>query len=121
MFVGHFALALGSKREAPTVSLGWFIAAVTALDLVWPIFVLAGIERVSVVPGATAVNPLVFDYYPWSHSLLMSLVWGAVLGALALWRGVPRRTAYLIAALVVSHWVLDFITRAPDMPLSPGK
>jgi hypothetical protein len=62
MFVGHFALALGSKREAPTVSLGWFIAAVTALDLVWPIFVLAGIERVSVVPGATAINPLVFDH-----------------------------------------------------------
>jgi hypothetical protein len=120
MFVGHFALALGSKREAPTVSLGWFIAAVTALDLVWPIFVLAGIEKVSVVPGATAFNPLVFDYYPWSHSLLMSLVWGAGLGALALWRGVPRRTAYLIGALVVSHWVLDFITHAPDMPLWPG-
>ena len=48
MFVGHFALALGSKREAPSVSLGWFIAAVTALDLVWPVLLIAGIEKVSV-------------------------------------------------------------------------
>ena len=120
MFVGHFALALGSKREAPTVSLGWFIAAVTALDLVWPVLLLAGVEKVSVVPGATAFNPLVFDYYPWSHSLLMSLVWGIGLGALAIARGISRRTASLLAALVVSHWVLDYITHAPDMPFFPG-
>ena len=120
MFVGHFALALGSKREAPTVSLGWFIAAVTALDLVWPVLLLAGIEKVSVVPGATAFTPLVFDYYPWSHSLLMSMVWGIGLGALAMARAISRRTASWLAALVVSHWVLDYITHRPDMPLYPG-
>lgn len=120
MFVGHVALALATKRVAPTVSLGWFMAAVTALDLVWPIFVLAGIEHVRIVPGAMAFNPLVFDYYPWSHSLLMAIVWGAILAALSRFAGISHRTGVIIWALVVSHWLLDFITHAPDMPFWPG-
>jgi hypothetical protein len=119
MFVGHLALALGAKRAAPAVNLGWFMAGVTALDLLWPLFLLAGIEHVSVVPGATAFNPLVFDSYPWSHSLLMSVVWGVAFVGLARWRAV-RASAILLAALVVSHWVLDFVTHLPDLPLWPG-
>jgi hypothetical protein len=120
MFVGHLALALAGKRAAPSVSLGWLVAAVTASDLLWPVFLLLGVERVRIVPGAMAFTPLVFDSYPWSHSLLMGLVWGAVLAGIARWRGIPARAATLLGALVVSHWVLDFVTHAPDMPLWPG-
>ena len=119
MFVGHLAVALAAKRRAHAVNLGWLMAGVTGLDLVWPIFVLAGIERVSIVPGATAFTPLVFDSYPWSHSLAMACVWGVVLAAIASWRGVAAATGLLVA-MVVSHWVLDFASHAPDMPLWPG-
>ena len=35
MFVGHLAVALAAKRAAPAVNLGWLMAGVTALDLVW--------------------------------------------------------------------------------------
>src|SRR4051812_365085 len=119
MFVGHLALALAAKRQAPAVNLGWYMAGVTGLDLVWPIFVVAGIEHVTILQGATAFTPLVFDFYPWSHSLAMACVWGVVLAVLGRWRtAVP--IGGLLAALVVSHWVLDFITHAPDMPLWPG-
>jgi hypothetical protein len=120
MFVGHLALAFASKRVDPRPSLGWYVAAVVALDLLWPLFLLFGIEHVRVAPGATAFTPLVFESYPWSHSLLMSAVWGALLAGIARWRGVAPRTALLLALLVMSHWVLDFITHAPDMPLWPG-
>lgn len=120
MFVGHLAVALAAKRAAPRLNLGWLVAGVTALDLVWPILVLTGHERVSIVPGATAFTPLVFDSYPWSHSLLMSVVWGVVLAGLARGAGNPRAPVLLLIGLVVSHWVLDFVTHAPDMPLWPG-
>lgn len=120
MFVGHLAVALAGTRVSERTSLGWYIAAATALDLLWPIFLLAGWEHVRIVPGATAFTPLVFDSYPWSHSLLMAAGWGLLLAALARWRGVDSRGVWLIAALVVSHWVLDFVTHAPDMPLWPG-
>jgi len=119
MFVGHLAVALAARRTAPTVSLGWFVAGVMALDLVWPIFLLTGIERVRIVPGATAFTPLVFDSYPWSHSLVMALLWGLLLSGVARIARVHLSTA-LVVALVASHWLLDFISHAPDMPLWPG-
>jgi membrane-bound metal-dependent hydrolase YbcI (DUF457 family) len=119
MFVGHLAVALGAKRAAPRANLAWLMAGVTALDLVWPVFVLAGIEHVRIVPGATAFTPLVFDHYPWSHSLVMAFAWGFVLAAVARRRRVAASSTLLVA-LVVSHWVLDFVTHAPDMPLWPG-
>lgn len=119
MFVGHLALGLAAKKQAPAVNLGWFIAGVCALDLVWPVFVIAGIEHVHADAAATAFTPLVFDSYPWSHSLLMACAWGVVLAAVA-----RRRTAVpvglLLFVLVVSHWVLDVASHAPDMPLWPG-
>jgi hypothetical protein len=119
MFVGHLAVAMAAKRTAPEVNLGWLMAGVTALDLIWPVFVLAGLEHVRIVPGATAFTPLVFDAYPWSHSLVMAVVWGVVLALLGRWRtAVP--VSGLLVALVVSHWVLDFASHAPDMPLWPG-
>lgn len=120
MFVGHTAVALVAKSRMPAVSLGWWMAAAFALDLLWPFFLLAGIERVSIVRGATAFNPLVFDSYPWSHSLTMACVWGILLAAFARARGVRRAGAALLAAVVVSHWVLDFASHTPDMPLWPG-
>ncbi len=119
MFVGHLAVALAAKRQAPKLSLGWLFAAVTLLDLLWPIFLLLGVEQVSLAPG-TPFTPLVFTSYPWSHSLLMSIVWGFGLLGLARALGRPAGAWYLLPALVVSHWVLDFISHAPDMPLWPG-
>lgn len=121
MFVGHLAVALAGKRASPETSLGWYVAAATAADLLWPVFLLVGVEQAHIVPGATAFTPLVFDSYPWSHSLLMLVVWGSLLAGLARWRGANSRAAWLIVALVASHWVLDVVTHAPDMPLWPGR
>ena len=120
MFVGHLAVALAAQRAAPDVNLGWLMGGVTALDLLWPPMLLAGIERASIVPGATAFTPLVFDSYPWSHSLVMALGWGVVFALVARSFGVRRSAGLLLVGLVVSHWVLDFASHAPDMPLWPG-
>src|SRR6185295_2872212 len=81
MFAGHFAVGMAGKRVAPGPSLAWWIAAPNFLDLLWPIFLLLGIESVKIDPGNTAFTPLDLHDYPWSHSLVMSLVWSAVFGA----------------------------------------
>jgi membrane-bound metal-dependent hydrolase YbcI (DUF457 family) len=119
MFVGHLSVALAAKRAAPNASLGWLVGGATALDLIWPVFILLGIEKASITPGVTAFTPITFDSYPWSHSLMMSVVWGLVLVTIARAARVPA-SPVLLVALVVSHWVLDFIAHAPDMPLWPG-
>jgi membrane-bound metal-dependent hydrolase YbcI (DUF457 family) len=120
MFVGHLAVAFAAKRAAPDVNLGWLVAAVSALDLVWPIFILTGIEQVRIEPGATAFTPGVFVHYPWSHSLVMAIVWGLALAGLARVLRVPASASLLLVGLVVSHWFLDVVTHAPDLPLWPG-
>lgn len=120
MFVGHLAVALGAKTARPRVPLIAWLMAAFALDMIWPLLVVAGIETVRIDPGNTAFTPLDFASYPWSHSLLMSVAWGALAGLLASKLWPQSRAGWLVAAAVVSHWVLDFVTHRPDLPLWPG-
>jgi len=120
MFIGHFAVGFAAKKFAPRTSMGLLLSAPLFLDMLWPVFVLVGWERVRIDPGNTRYTPLDFVHYPWSHSLLMSLVWAMVYASL--YYAVTREQAGTIAIWtgVVSHWVLDWITHRPDMPLYPG-
>ena len=120
MFIGHFAVGFAAKKFAPRTSMAALLAAPLFLDLLWPVFLLLGWEQVRIDPGNTRYTPLDLYNYPWSHSLLMAVVWATSfasiyygntrygLGAAAIWIG------------VVSHWVLDWISHRPDMPLYPG-
>jgi membrane-bound metal-dependent hydrolase YbcI (DUF457 family) len=120
MFVGHFAVGFASKRLAPRASGGVLLAAPLFLDLLWPIFLATGLESVRIDPGNTAFTPLDLHDYPWSHSLVTSLGWSVLfaLGYYAFSR--YRRGALVVGAGVFSHWLLDFVTHRPDMPLYPG-
>lgn len=120
MFIGHNAVGFASKRIAPRVSLGWLMAAPLLLDLIWPLMLLTGIEHMRVDPGNTRYTPLDFYDYPWTHSLAMSCVWGVLFAALYFWRSRDRRGAVVLFAGVVSHWLFDFFTHRPDLPLWPG-
>ena len=123
MFIGHYGIAFGAKRFAPRASLGTLLLAAQFIDLLWPVFLLLGLEHVRILPGATRVTPLDFYDYPISHSLVTVAVW-AVLFAIVYGfvnRDQPSRSAAPILALcVLSHWVLDWISHRPDMPLAPG-
>jgi membrane-bound metal-dependent hydrolase YbcI (DUF457 family) len=120
MFLGHFAVGLAGKRVAPRVPLTTLLFAPILLDGLWPIFLLLGWERVRIDRGNTPFTPLDFQHYPWSHSLLMVLVWSALV-ALA-YRALTRdgRGGLWLGAAVTSHWVLDWVTHRPDLPLWPG-
>ena len=121
MFVGHFALAFGAKRYTPQVSLGVLFLACQLADLLWPNLVLLGLESFAVEPGNTAMTPLNFLHYPYSHSLVALLVWGAIFGAsYAVLNRTGIKTALIIGGLVLSHWVLDVVTHRPDMPITLG-
>jgi membrane-bound metal-dependent hydrolase YbcI (DUF457 family) len=120
VFIGHFAVAFAAKKVAPKASLGTLVLAAAFLDVVWPVLVLLGIERFRIVPGFTAVNPFDFVYYPWSHSLLMTAVWALAFGLVYLAVKGDRVGAIWVGIAVASHWLLDFVTHRPDMPLYPG-
>jgi hypothetical protein len=120
MFVGHLAVALGTKVVTPRVPLGAAVAAAFGLDLLWPVLLLLGVESVRIQPGDTAFTNLTFVSYPWSHSLVTAVGWSCV-GSLV-GRGLygSWRTGAWLGGLVLSHWVLDVITHRPDLPLWPA-
>ncbi len=120
MFLGHFAVALGAKAAAPRTSLGTLFLAAQFVDLLWPSLLLLGIERVDIVPGVTAVVPLDFVYYPFSHSFLAALVWAVGFALVYHWRTHYTRGAWVVGLLVMSHWWLDALVHRPDLPLYPG-
>jgi membrane-bound metal-dependent hydrolase YbcI (DUF457 family) len=120
LFLGHFALALAAKRVDARTSLGTYVAAAQLSDLAWPVLVLAGVERVAIAPGDTAFTPLRFESYPYSHSLLTVSAAALALAAVHYARQRRGRAAAVLGVLVVSHWILDFVTHRPDLPLWPG-
>ena len=120
MFIGHYAVAMAAKRAAPRASLGTLFAAASLADLLWPVFLLLGWEHAHIVPGPNPFLTLWLDSFPISHSLVTLIGWGALFGLLYRWRTGDGRAAVVIGLVVVSHWVLDFVTHRPDMPLYPG-
>src|SRR4051812_25256885 len=80
MFLGHYGLALASKRVAPESSLGTLTFAANFADCLWPVLLLLGLETVEVVPGLMAASPMKFVAYPWSHSLVTQIALGVLFG-----------------------------------------
>jgi len=120
MFVGHLAVGFAGKRLGPKTSLGTLLLASQLADIVWPVMILAGVEHARIAPGLTAVSPLDLYDFPYSHSLLMDVVWaGLFAGAYYVARRYSRG-AWVLFATVVSHWVLDWLSHRPDMQLAPG-
>jgi hypothetical protein len=119
MFLGHMAVGLAGKRAAPGVSLGTWLAAAQFVDLLWPVFLLLGLEHVRIAPGITAFTPLDFTDYPITHSLVGCAGWAAVFAAGWIARRHSMRIALLLAAAVLSHWVLDVVSHRPDVPVLP--
>jgi hypothetical protein len=118
MFIGHFALGFAAKKASHKPSLGTTLLAAQFIDLLWPVFLLLGLEKVAIEPGNTAFTPLNFVSYPYSHSLAAGMIWALLFGGLYYLVTKAGRTAVLLSLLVISHWLLDWVVHRPDLPLS---
>ena len=119
MFVGHYGVSFAAKKAEPAVPLWVLFIAVQLLDVLWAPFVLLGLEKVRIVPGITASNPLDLYYMPYTHSLLAAIGWSVVafLAYRLAVRSTSERAAAIVGLAVFSHWVLDFLVHQPDLPL----
>lgn len=119
MFIGHYALAFAGKKIDQLPSLAIMFIAVQLLDLLWPIFVLLGFETFEIEVGNTSMTPLNFISYPYSHSLFAAIIWAVLFSTVYYFFTKNKKGSVLLGLLVCSHWVLDFLTHAPDLQLSP--
>jgi len=120
MLVGHCAVALAGKRAELKLSLSTLMAAAVLADLLAFVFILLGIEHWTINPGKAGIYAVDLDRVAWSHGLLPDLLWAGLLaGGYFLWTRQLKGTWILFAA-VMSHWILDFVSHRPDMPIAPG-
>ena len=119
MFVGHYGVSFAAKKAEPSIPLWVLFIAVQLLDVLWAPLILLGIEKVRIVPGITASNPLDLYYMPYTHSLLAAIGWSVVafLAYRFAVRSAPPSAAAIVGLAVFSHWVLDFLVHRPDLPL----
>ena len=123
MFIGHWAPALAVATHPRAPGLGTLFVAGQLVD--WGFFglLLAGDERMRIVTGITAMNPMDLYHMPYTHSLVGGAVWAAGLAVLVwLWRR-DRVAAGIAGAVVLSHWLLDLLVHRPDLTIagSPPK
>jgi len=117
MFVGHYSASFLGKAAAPRVPLWILLLAAQLVDVAWAIFILLGVEHFHLDP-TLPTNPLVLDHMPYTHSLLGTLAWAALGGAIVVLAGFGKTRAAVVTGLVVcSHWVLDVLVHRPDMTL----
>lgn len=119
MFIGHYGVALAAKKVAPKASLASLFFAAQFVDLLWPVFLLVGLEKVRIDPGNTVATPLDFYHYPYTHSLLGGLAFAFLVGTFYMRFTKYQMGAIVLGLLVVSHWFLDAIVHKPDLPLYP--
>ncbi len=117
MFVGHYGVSFAAKRIHVAIPLWVLFLAVQWLDVIWAPLVLLGVEKVRIVPGFTATNPLDLYYMPYTHSLVAAILWAAAATVAYYWFRRHWRSAFFVGAAVFSHWILDFVVHRPDLPL----
>ena len=120
MFIGHYGVSFFAKAARRDIPLWVLFLAVQLIDVFWAVFVMLGIERVRIVPGITATNPLDLYYMPYTHSLAAVLLWSAA--GFAVYKicrpsQSGSRAALVVALAVLSHWFLDLVVHRPDLPL----
>lgn len=104
MYVGHVGVALGAKRFAPSVALGTLVFATYLPD--W-------------IDAALCVTGRYHDAQMLSHSVPAALILAVLAGASVFGRG-NRGAFFVVAAIVISHVLLDYITGIkPTWPGGP--
>ena len=117
MFIGHFAIAFLLWRLFPQVPLPVSLIAVSFPDLVWSFLVPAGVEKVRINPDSPLQKFLVFEKFPYSHSLILGNVWSLLVGLIIAGLLNNPLVIPVFVAGSASHWLLDTVVHLKDLPV----
>jgi hypothetical protein len=117
MFIGHFALAYAIHYFLPIIPLWVVLVGVSFPDLLWPILVILGIEKVYINSKLPLQKDIRFNHYPYSHSLVLSTAIATAFGgAIAILLN-NNSIFFLFPLFSASHWFLDAIVHRKDLPV----
>jgi hypothetical protein len=121
MYIGHYAAAGAILALVPGTPVFPIAVAVAYPDLLWPLLVYLGKEKVKVSRMNPLQKAIKFTSYPHSHSLVRSafldLIPSIIFGMLyqSVW------VAFLFWLGALSHWLLDAVVHIRDLPVLGSK
>ena len=122
MFIGHWAPAFAAaaiSKKSP--SLGTLFIAAQLTDWGFFLFAIVGLEKMRIEPGITAMNPFDLYHMPYTHSLIGTLGWAALMLVILLLLRRQFVTATIAALVVISHWLVDLLVHRPDLTIAGGE
>jgi hypothetical protein len=119
MFVGHYGPSFAIKSTQVSLPMWALFLGVQLLDVGWSALVFLGVEKVRIVPGITASNPLDLYYMPYTHSLVAAFAWAlaGIIVCRVLLKLRDWSAGIWFGIAIFSHWVLDFLVHRRDLPL----
>jgi hypothetical protein len=117
MFIGHFAVAFLLWKLFPQVPLPVILIAVSFPDLLWSVLVPAGIEKVRINPDSPLQKFVIFEKFPYSHSLVLGSVLSLPFGLLIAGLLNNPLVVPVFVAGSASHWLLDTVVHLKDLPV----
>jgi hypothetical protein len=117
MFIGHFAVAFLLWKLFPQIPLPVILIAVSFPDLLWSVLVPAGIEKVRINPDSPLQKFIVFEKFPYSHSLVLGSVLSLPVGLLIAGLLNNPLIVPIFVAGSASHWLLDTVVHLKDLPV----
>lgn len=116
MLIGHYGFGMLLKRWFKDVPLWVMFIFVQLVDIFWVFFIALGIERVLYNPVDNPFLRFIFEFYPYSHSLIAGVILAAIVYSVFIIAN-KKSWALPLGIAVVSHWFLDLIMHEPDLPL----
>lgn len=116
MFAGHLGVAMAIGHVEKRVNVGAYAFAALGLDVALWLFILAGWETVFIPADFVATHQPLFEF-PYSHGLMAACGWSVLAAGVTVYATRSVRAGTWIAAAVLSHWGLDFLVHAPELPL----
>jgi hypothetical protein len=118
--IDHAATALLIKKRFPEEPVIPLLVSVQFMELLWVGLNLLGIERTTTEPMIRSVSDIHLVYIPYSHSILMSLIYAVIAWVVLSLLYHRSKLGLAVAIGITSHLVLDLLTHARDIAIAPG-
>jgi len=116
MYIGHYAVSIALKEKFKPIPLWLLFASVQFMDLLAFALIALGIEKIHYSENRNPFYRNVMDYLAYSHSLFFDLLF-ALIVFLAFWKFKNKLWGLVLAAGLLSHWLIDSLFLKSNLPL----
>ncbi|MBP1674317.1 MAG: hypothetical protein H6Q24_455 [Bacteroidetes bacterium] len=108
--IAHVGVDFAAKKIAPNISVIYLIIAAELIEIVFFVFVAAGVE--------TMPLPDKSPFTPYSHSVFMGIIWSVLTALVTFLISKNKKVSIIIGLLVLSQTILDIIA-SPKLAFYP--